>query len=70
MSGPSGEACERCYYYCADIEAPGYGLCYRYPPKIHTTKIYLKDENDEAGFPEPASEGMWCGEFKKKPENA
>ena len=64
MSGPSGEECETCYYFVPDGDVNGYGFCYRYPPKIHTTHIFLGDLRDEAGFPEPACNWNWCGEYK------
>jgi len=71
MSGPSGEECSHCYYFQPDgEEVVGFGFCHRYPPKIHTTLIYLKDDKDEAGFPEPVSDGQWCGEFKPNPTKA
>jgi len=66
--GPRGEICKACYYFVSDGDGNGFGFCYRYPPKIHNTIIYLKDSNDDAGFPEPISDWSWCGEFLRKSE--
>lgn len=61
MSGPSGEACGRCYY-CVDPGAfdEHSGICRRYP----TPTAEPHDEGSKVWV----GLGSWCGEFKLHPE--
>lgn len=66
MSGPSGEACPRCYFaelWTDPDDGPDPYFCRRYPPSV--------PEDDGQGGPMPptVSATTWCGEFKPKPES-
>jgi hypothetical protein len=61
VSGPSGEACGRCYY-CVDPAASDEytGICRRYPKP--------SSEPHQGDYKVWVSLGSWCGEFKLHPK--
>lgn len=67
MPGPSGEACEHCYFWVRDQfshaapDWPG-GTCFRYPPQV---PIEITDPLGEWAFSSVNDED-WCGEYRKK----